>query len=346
MTDFNLAGADAMEALMNAIATGATATGATAGDAIKLSTTTEQATTDRHNYCETCGVPMVPMASCSAEYKCTKCGRIAECDTNGNTEHEDNSGGGIRLARGGRNRYYNVGGNYSSVQRKTILDQLMRNNEIYPAKLPVSVLEVVATRYNQMQSLRVDDHDAAIPALKKFVKRGNVKDECLAALLYFECISSGITRKKKDIATFMRLPTSGFSHGESIVRDLHAEGKLSFPIPDEDSRGFADRYLEALGLEVPWYGEFVAKLVDISEAHRIGLNSQISSKVVGAIWYLNEHQRLGLTVQSIEKGTDNTKKNTFMKFYNIIKARQDVFKPIIDGYPAAKPAGPARPSGK
>ena len=164
---------------------------------------------------------------------------------------------------------------------------------------------------------------------KKFVKRGSIKDEVLAAILYYECIAAGTARKKRDIAALMRLPTFGFSKGEHILRDLRAKGQIDIDMDNEPISSFVDRYMEALGLEDQRYKDFIEKIVVLSEERKIGMNSQISSKIVGAIYLLITTKGLPITIHALEKATDNTKKNTFTKFYNAIKANMDIFGDAI-----------------
>jgi transcription initiation factor TFIIIB Brf1 subunit/transcription initiation factor TFIIB len=129
------------------------------------------------------------------------------------------------------------------------------------------------------------------------VRRGNIKDEVLAGLIYFECIRASIVRKKKDIALFMKLPTNGFSRGEDILRNLQAEGKIDIPVDEEPIEGFVDRYLEELNLDNPNYIKFIVELVDESERRKIGMNSQLSSKAVGALWIIITQCGLNISSQ-------------------------------------------------
>lgn len=294
----------------------------------------------QHNYCPDCKVPMELSGS---EYQCHACGLTQknelECN-NGNSsikDHDDTVSSSIRITTGtNRGRFYNVQGDYTKTQRKAILTQLLQHQSRYtgPA-FPLNVLNATATQYNRIQKMITEDdldENGKVRGQKKFVRRGSIKDEILAALLYFECIRENVVRKKKDIAVFMGLVTNGFSRGENILRNLEAEGKIELPDDNEPVSGYVDRYLEALNIDKPEYGQFIIALVEDSERRKIGVGSQISSKIVGAIWILINKCRLNITAQALEKATDNTKKNTFTKFSNIVLDNIRTFAPIFAMY--------------
>lgn len=283
------------------------------------------------NYCTEC---KLPMELAGTEYLCPTCGVVEIIDVDSYKNHEDTVTGSLRITTGqNKGRFYNVTGDYTKTQRKMIHTQLIHHSSKYagPA-IPLNVLNATADQYNKIQKLVTeDDYDenGEICGQKKFVRRGNVKDEILAALLYFECIREGLVRKKRDIANFMGLTTSGFSRGENILYSLDLEGKLELPKDINPAAGFADRYLEALGLEDPRYLKFVVALVGESEKKNIGMNSQISSKTVGAIWVLINKCKLNITSLALEKAADNTKKNTFAKFYNIVVGNMSIFAHVF-----------------
>jgi hypothetical protein len=127
----------------------------------------------------------------------------------------------------------------------------------------------------------------------------------------------------------MNLHTQGFSRGEDILRSLHAMGKLDLPIDEEPIDGFVERYLEALNLENPAYSKFVIELVNRTEELKIGMNSQLSSKIVGSIWILIDKLKIQITAAQLEKSCDQTKKNTFMKFHKIVMENIDTLSPIF-----------------
>ena len=262
-------------------------------------------------YCPDC--PDNPMQLSMNEYKCHLCGR---------TENADISGVDIKTLMGANTlgRFRNAEG-YVKTQREAIVKLLKGNNESYPGdKFSLELLEEVAGHYNTIQNLveEVYDEDGKVVGTKKFVRRSNIKDEVLAHLIYIACVNHGDVRKKKDIAAFMKLQTNGFSSGEKIINNLFAEGKINIDIGDEPASGFAARYLESLGLcnSASDYIKFIADIIHTAESKNIGVNSITSSKVVGTIWLLNVQLGLGIKVDQLERAGDNTKKNTFIKFYN------------------------------
>lgn len=286
---------------------------------------------EKYNFCPDCQIPMILAGS---DYQCEVCGRVQPFSGEGYKDTEEIVSGSIRITTGvNKGRFHNISGDYTKTQMKIILDQLLQNQIGYTgAAFQLNVLNAAATQYNRIQKYITEDdldENGKVRGQKKFVRRGNIKDETLAGLIYFEGIREKLVRKKRDIAIFMKLPTYGFSRGEDILRNLQAEGKIDIPVDEEPIEGYVDRYMDGLGLDNPTYPKFVIDLVQESEDRKIGMNSQLSSKIVGAIWVLIDKCRLNITSVALEKATDNTKRNTFTKFYNVVLNNINVFAHIF-----------------
>ncbi len=284
--------------------------------------------TQQQNYCKDCDIAMEMSGT---EYHCAFCGYTLERDSECVKNHSESTSAAVRITIGAnKGRFYNVNSDYTRAQKKVILLQMTTNQKNYKgAAIPYNVILNTANQYNAIQKTTTNEVDATGATItRKFVKRGAIKNEILAAILYFECIRAGVTRKKKDIAIFMGLGTNGFSRGENILRNLESEGKVEIPIDEEPISGFADRYLEALSIDNK-YNQFVVDLVELSEDNLISMSSQIASKIVGAIWVLIEFAKLGITPAQLETAADNTKKNTFMKFRDTVMNNWRLFAPVF-----------------
>lgn len=277
------------------------------------------------NYCPDC--PEMPMQLQNSEYKCPGCMR---------TESAEIVGIDIRTLMGANTLgRFRGAGEYARTQKESVLRQLKNNNDSYSGgKFPLDLLDDVATQYNTIQNSTEDvyDSEGTIIKTKKFVRRSNVRDEVLAALIHFECVRRTDVRKKKDIAAFMKLQTNGFSSGENILRNLYAEGKISIDIGDEPVEGFATRYLDCLGIENDNYVNFVTDIINVAEQKKIGVNSFTSSKVVGTIWILITQLKINISVEQLEQAGDNTKKNTFIKFYKEVAKNNKLFAHVFRKY--------------
>lgn len=277
----------------------------------------------QYNYCPECAIPMEQ--SCG-EYQCSACGITQSNEIDGPKDHGETMAANIRSTIGAnKGKFYNNAAvDYTKTQRKMIMIQLKQRQLQYTGvtKFPYNVLEATATQYNNIQK--------TVHENKKFVRRGGIKNEILAALLYFECVRAGLVRKKKDVAIFMDLATHGFSRGENILREMAVEQELDIPIDDDESTiGFTEKYMEALDMDEDRYAQFVVDLVEESERRRIGMCSQLSSKIVGAIWILICRCNLHISDLALERATDNTKKNTFIKFHNFVYGNIKLFAPIF-----------------
>lgn len=288
--------------------------------------------TVKYNYCPDCNIPMTLAGS---DYQCSECGSVQAVNGNSYKNFDDIVNGSLRITTGAnKGRLYNVAcGDYAKTQLRIILDQLMKNQSNFSGMaFPHNILFAAASQYNRIQKYITEDDiddNGKVRGQKKFVRRGNIKDEVLAGLVYFEGIREKLVRKKRDIAMFMKLPTCGFSRGEDILRNLQAEDKIDIPVDEEPIEGYVDRYMDGLNLDNPDYTKFIIELVQESENKKIGMNSQLSSKIVGAIWILIDRCKLQITPIQLECAADNTKRNTFMKFYNIVVANIAIFSHIF-----------------
>lgn len=289
----------------------------------------------QQNYCPDCNLPMELY---NTEYQCKSCGLTRKNETEGGIkDHDETITSNIRIMTGvNRGRFYNISGDYAKTQRKAIMMQLFQHQSRYTGlKFTKNILNATATQYNRIQKYITEDEydvDGKVSGQKKFVRRGNIKDEVLASLIYFEGIREKKARKKKDIAIFMGLSTGGFARGEDILRNLEAEGKIDIPVNEEPIEGFIDRYLEALDIENPTYVQFITDMVMLSEEKKVGMRSQFSSKIVGVIWIIITKCKLPITSQALEKATDNTKKNTFNGFCKHVFDNIGIFAPIFAKY--------------
>jgi len=275
-----------------------------------------------HRICADCNVALIISGS---ELSCPDCGMITAKGESGMDTTA--STGTIKIATG-RGRYYNFSGDYSRTQKKAIEDQLNKNNNAMSEnKLPKNIINNVASVYNVIQQMIVSCGGQE----KKFVRRGNIKDEVLAAIIYYECIRSGVARQIKDIAEFMKLPVNGFSRGDDILRTIHRQKKLDLPIDASSDELFADRYFESLNLDAN-YKTFVMDIVYTSERAQICMQSTMSSKIVGVIWILISQMGFDVTIEKLENSADKIKKNTFMKFYTAVQKDPITFVPIFEKY--------------
>lgn len=291
-----------------------------------------------YNFCPDC---QLAMSMVHNEYQCGDCGYTAPNDTIGEAS-KDASGGRIRITTGAnKGRYRNVNNDYSKTQRKNILEQLTHLQNAYTgAKIPLDVLGSAADQYNSIQKIIKDlnvagdngNTDATTAHNSKFVRRGDMKDEIIAALIYFECIAQKIPRKKNDIAAFMGLATQGFARGEDILRNLAACKLIELPSSDDVVRGFTERYFETLGITNQAYITFVIEVVNRAAERKIGMGSQTSSKIVGVMWIVITKCGLGTAVTTLEKAADNTKKNTFMKFHKAVMDNLSHFTDLFKKY--------------
>ena len=281
--------------------------------------------------CPECKKSMIVVST--TEYLC-ECGHWEDGFEKEPVVHGD-GGGSLRVQGNGKTRYYNASGDYSTLQKKTLEDHLAQRVALYKGTpFPKNVIASAISKYNCVQKnikQEIINPATGVIEQKKFVRRGSIKDEMLAALIYYEGIRAGITRKKPDVAALMGLQTSGFSHGEDIVRTLVAQQIIDLPIDLETPEGYVVRYLELLGIDPRWTG-FVIEMYEVSERVRIGYQTLMTTKLVAFIWLINEQAKLGFTKEIVERSCDNIRGNTFMKFYAVIWTYLPVFARTMKTY--------------
>lgn len=306
--------------------------------------------TQGFNYCNTCHIPM---EITGFEYQCKSCGQLSKNDCDAVSNHADTVSGPVRITTGAhKGRHYNTINDYTKTQYRDVLELLMINKSQYIGpSIPDDAIRQAATKYNELQKMVLECGDAAVTIhvenveTKKFVKRSSMRAEILAALLESFCNLAGAPRDKRDIARFMGLSTDGFSRGQKIIDDIFAlhrriaAGKTcpASNVPDlvigeKTAKMWAERYLEALNVDpadAERYTAFICDVVAESDRKKVCVSSRMSSKVVGAIWTIIVRKKLNITAKQLENATDNTKKNTFVKFHEAIVKSPAIFGKIL-----------------
>lgn len=279
---------------------------------------------DEVGICKPCGVAMT--IEFNGEYKCPECGLIEHVGVVQDYDDKNVSGYRIVSTTNGYRQYYGAGSNYARKQEKDIGSQLDELAVRYkgPA-IPHHIRVKAGQWYNDIQKILIDTPDGA----KKFVRRGDIKDEVLGKLIKYECDRAGIARMDKEIAEFMRLPSAGLSRGENILRQLHNQNKITLPINIDPTEGFIDRYLECLELNTPRYKEFLRDLIEKANEEGVGWRSIANSKVVGAIWILIQKEGLPITLAELDKKC-NIRRNTFLKFSNAVNDKLHKFVSVFE----------------
>lgn len=305
------------------------------------------------NMCPTCCIPMDVQGD---EYICGQCKRISP--------HIEGHLSSEASQQGRRNpRSYYSSSDPMKSQRSGVYESLIAHREAYLkiaaqrrgityvpnsslidgadelcALAPsTSILISVAQIYNDIQR-------KSLAKGSPFVRRGDVKNEILAAILFVEC-SKSEQRSKKEIAEMMSLHTDGFSRGYEQLLRQSAEGNVSL---DDDMKicenkiafyykktlgAYIDASMTTLPLEaghdgsaiVPvrelldqMYLRFIRRVISCSIKHHIGVQSQLQSKIVGAIWFIIVAMQYPITTQQIDAMSGGIKKGTFIKFSRAI----------------------------
>lgn len=229
----------------------------------------------------------------------------------------------IKISSGSHGKYYNTQQDAEITQQENIYKHLLdMQNQYEGYQISKDILATVMKNYAQIQCLEV--------------KRGNHKDEILAALIFFECINQNAERKRKDIAVFMQLKTGGFARGEATLRNFVANGEVNVKLGEESVSGYADKYMEILELGkcvgISKYAPMISEIINRADEKRLDVSSLTSSKVAGTIWFIVVKVKYDMRLKELEKKCDNIKSNTIKKFYDIIINNREVFTDIFTKY--------------
>lgn len=251
--------------------------------------------------CDLCGVKCAQPEHPSARLVCENC-RVQESST---TLLGASAPARVKSTIGARKGMcYNTPQDYSQTQHGNILKHL-KALSAQDNSVPQAAILFAADTYNSIQR----NHDDGI----KFVRRGGIKNEVLARLLYYGCIKCGTPFKIQILNRFMKISSS--TRGEQILRQLETEGKIQLPADAAPNRDYITRYFAVLGRETDEQGkDFVESLVDISYDNCICQQACLISRIVGAIWVYVCEAHLDVSAERLEAATDNTKKTTFKKF--------------------------------
>lgn len=266
------------------------------------------AQTDTSEYGVCCSTPM---DVAGGTYVCSICNNTCGFEIQKTSSAQNR----VFIKVGASGRYYNTPQDTEIMQRESIHDQLMSKQAQYTGyKLSPNVLITVVNQYSQIQ--------------QHILKRGSFKDEILAALIYHECINQGNEHRRKDITKFMQLKNGGFSRGEGELRDLVNKKLVDVVFKGETALGYAERYLELLELRfmgISNYLDFILEIIEVADEKVMGNGSQVSSKVIGTLWFLIVKKKYKISRLELEKECDQTKGNTILKFYDVIISNRDVF---------------------
>lgn len=285
--------------------------------------------------CKSCNRRMILLDE--IVYECPVCNlhhhhQVSIADTNNTDELQ------TRDASGNVHKSRTRSSDYRSIQIQANKFKLITANDNWAKltgrdRIHEEILDEAAKLYSSLQT--------AYYGLRgvKFVRRGNIKDQILASLVYRLLKKKGLVRQRAEIAQIFGLEVTGFSTGESQVQELDKALNLDLiSDPMEELIDYASRYLKQLestsGLNV--YNnrnlQFVIDIVMRAEVIKCGIHCYLYSRVAGAIYVLTLELGLGLKNRIIEAACDSCKKNTFERFRKIIMINQRYFQDLIEDF--------------
>lgn len=266
------------------------------------------------NICDNCLEPMQVKAN---ELVCLLCG-LVEPIMQESDDTTNKSSGMISINNGKYTRKFHASTHNNNITRyeytKRMLNVLQSRSKII--KIPDNVLDNVAVKFTNIKIINESGEE------HQLIKRGILKRQILAVMIYYFAAAEGIQYKKSVIATWAELPTDGFARAESFLRDINELYKLGIPFDNENTNNFISRYFKSIGIIDTNYIKFAQELVDFTENKKILMSLKLSSKAAGALWVVITHCKMKYSIDEVERCTDNTRSSTFNKFSTTIKKHQ------------------------
>lgn len=210
---------------------------------------------------------------------------------------------------------------------------MMLNEKYQGSKIPVEILDEAAKRYS---SLQISYYNLR---KKKFVRRGNIKEQILACFVFRLLKKKGMARQRSEVAQIFGLESTGFSAGETQLQEL--ENALNLDLvydPSDEIIDLAKRYLKSLEessghkIYTPKNLQFVINLVIRAEVIKCGICCYSYSRVAGAVYMLTNECKKKFKNNIIESACDFCKKNTFERFHRVVIINNHYFEDIFDDF--------------
>jgi transcription initiation factor TFIIIB Brf1 subunit/transcription initiation factor TFIIB len=208
----------------------------------------------------------------------------------------------------------------------------MIRNESCGGKLSEDIIDITVEQYNKLQQTNIEVRGPSGDLLesRKFVKRGNVKNVILAAILYYTCLEHKVAFTRPEISRFMGIE-SGFSEGEIILRQLKAEGKIEINLGlHELETMFVTRAL--LELDLMAYFGFVVECLKKMYEYNLGANVCSRTKIAALIYIAVIKQRLNVSAARIQAAAADIKYQTWQKLANELNDKLYLFEEILKKY--------------
>jgi len=204
-------------------------------------------------------------------------------------------------------------------------------------KVPEEIIDEAVRFYSSVQTMYFN------LCRKKFVKRGNRKNQILAYLVYEFMNIKHLSVQRSTIINIFELDETGFSSGETqILEIIKILGIDLNHDPMDVIVDLATRYLKNLDNECPGKIftqkniQFVIDLITRTLVIKCGMRCYICSRVAGAVYILIKELGFSFKNKVIETACDHCKKNTFERFRKTIKINLHYFTDIFDEFHRSK----------
>lgn len=210
---------------------------------------------------------------------------------------------------------------YSKIQYRNTLKEFQQYQDQSDIKFPQKVVEEAAKEYSAIQKVGR-------------VHRGDIKRSMHAECLKRVAERYEIIRTPKEYTTYVGIPESKLSIGESLIKRLENKNEIDTCVrinSKEKTKNYIERYMELLNIDQK-YEPFIVAITDRAYRECISRSSGEPTRAVGAIYFIVVLSGLKIDIKEITEKC-GISKTTFKEYMeNVNKRKKKYFGDIINQY--------------
>ena len=208
--------------------------------------------------------------------------------------------------------------NYSLYSKNSNIKNLQRYNDQYKGKkVPKFAIIIAIDLFCKIKQYRIF--------------RNNGKRGVIGGCLIQACLGLGIPRTPREISALLNIEEKFLSQGNGIIEEMSEIGRIEL-IYKDPLRGYIDQFLDSLEIDEK-HTDFLVELITKANSKKITENKDCrpTTKCAGAIYFLSERIKLGVSGEDISRVCDVTR-NTFDKYYKLLHKKEGLLRNVFKKY--------------
>lgn len=166
---------------------------------------------------------------------------------------------------------------------------------------------------------------------KGYVFRGNKKKGVIGSCLFYACIMFNMTKTPREIASLLNIEDRFLSQGDKQIQEKNEKGIIDIPTTFRPLNDYINQYFPTFSIPDK-YKQFIIDLIEYAEKKNIHIlnDSRTTTKCIGAIYLLvSRVKELNHIKKIIVSDEQSIKKNTFIKYTNLLISNHNLLKPVF-----------------